>query len=73
MGVGVNGDITERKIAEVAVCESEERLARELAATQQLPSLSALVIEGPGTLPQKITDAAAVIMGSRRRRHADGL
>ena len=46
--------------------ESQERLARELTATRQLQSASALMIEGGDTqsLYQKIVDAAVGIMGS---------
>ncbi|HJU62167.1 MAG TPA: hypothetical protein VJ864_08970, partial [Candidatus Binatia bacterium] len=46
--------------------ESEERLARELTATRQLQSASALLIEGGDTqaLYKKIVDAAVVIMHS---------
>ena len=45
---------------------SKEHLTRELTATQQLQSASALLIEGGDThaLYQKIVDAAVAIMGS---------
>ena len=53
--------------AESALRESEEKLAGELSATQQLQSVSALLIEGgsTNTLNEKILDAAVAIM------HAD--
>jgi PAS domain S-box-containing protein len=56
--------VMERLNAELR--ESEERLARELTATQQLQSASALLIEGGDThaLYQKIVDAAVAIMHS---------
>jgi len=50
----------------VQLRESEERLARELTATRQLQSASALLIEGGDTdvVYEKIVDAAVAIMGS---------
>jgi PAS domain S-box-containing protein len=52
--------------AEAALRGSEERLAGELLATQQLQSVSALLIEGGSTdtLNEKILDAAVAIMQS---------
>lgn len=49
-----------------ALGESEKRLTRELAATRELQSVSALLIEGGHTeaLYQKIVDAAVIIMQS---------
>lgn len=52
--------------AEAALRVSEERLAGELSATQQLQSASALLIEGgsTNTLNEKILEAAVSIMHS---------
>lgn len=52
--------------AEAALRGSEERLAGELSATQQLQTVSALLIEGgsTNTLSEKILDAAVAIMHS---------
>jgi PAS domain S-box-containing protein len=61
-------ELTEKaQEAEAALRGSEERLAGELSATQQLQSVSALLIEGGSTdtLNEKILDAAVAIM------HAD--
>jgi PAS domain S-box-containing protein len=59
-------DITARKQAEDALQASQERLARELAATQQLQQVGALLIQGgdPDALYRRIVDAAVAIMGS---------
>jgi two-component system sensor kinase FixL len=59
-------DVSEQKRAEKALRESEERLARELSATQQLQAVSTLLIEAGTTdaLYQKILDAAVAIMQS---------
>ena len=59
-------DVLERKQAEEALRASKERLARELAATQELQSASALLIQGgnTGTLNQKIVDTAVAVMQS---------
>jgi PAS domain S-box-containing protein len=61
-------ELTEKaQKAEEALRGSEERLAAELSATQQLQSVSALLIEGGSThtLCEEILDAAIAIM------HAD--
>lgn len=61
-------ELTEKaQEAEKSLRESEERLAGELSATQQLQMVSALLIEGgsSNTLNAKILDAAVAIM------HAD--
>jgi PAS domain S-box-containing protein len=52
--------------AEAALRESEELLARELSATRQLQSVSALLIEGAstGTIYERILDAGVAIMHS---------
>jgi len=52
--------------AHAALRESEKRLEIELAATQQLQSVSALLLESgnPEALYQRIVDAAVSIMGS---------
>src|SRR4030095_9591980 len=57
-------DITERKRSEEALRASESRLARELASTRQLQSVSTLLTEGGDlqALYQSIVDAAAAIM-----------
>jgi signal transduction histidine kinase/ActR/RegA family two-component response regulator len=54
------------RASEAALRESEERLARELAATRQLQSFSTMFIEGGDTasIYQKIVEAAAAIMRS---------
>src|SRR6185369_15167035 len=59
-------DITARKQAEDALQASQERIARELAATQQLQQVGALLIQGgdPDALYRRIVDAAVAIMGS---------
>jgi PAS domain S-box-containing protein len=60
-------ELTEKaQEAEAARRGSEERLAVELSATQQLQSVSALLIEGgsSNTLNEKILDAAVAIMHS---------
>ncbi len=59
-------DITERKRAEAALRESEERLAGELAATRRLQEISTqLIQEGDvGALCEQILDAAIAIMRS---------
>jgi PAS domain S-box-containing protein len=60
-------ELTEKaQAAETALRGSEERLAGELSATQQLQSVSALLIEGrsTNTLNEKILDAAVAIMHS---------
>jgi PAS domain S-box-containing protein len=58
--------IEKAQTAEAALRGSEERLAGELSATQQLQSVSALLIEGgsTNTLNEKILDAAVSIMHS---------
>ncbi|HTL66045.1 MAG TPA: CheR family methyltransferase [Lacunisphaera sp.] len=57
-------DITERKQAERDLRESEESLAAELAATQQLQAASALLMAGgdSGNIHRKIVAAAVAIM-----------
>jgi PAS domain S-box-containing protein len=60
-------ELTEKaQKVEAALRGSEERLAGELSATQQLQSVSALLIEGgsTNTLNEKILDAAVAIMHS---------
>ena len=61
-------DISDRKQAEEALRDSKQRLAHELAATQQLQSASTLLIQGGNgnadALYQKIVDAAVAIMRS---------
>jgi PAS domain S-box-containing protein len=60
-------ELTEKAQEAVAALRgSEERLASELSATQQLQSVSALLIEGGSTnrLNEKIVDAAVAIMHS---------
>ncbi|MBV9926956.1 MAG: PAS domain-containing protein [Acidobacteria bacterium] len=57
-------DITERRQAEEAVRESNEKLARELEDTKQLQRISSLLIEegDSGALYAQILDAAIAIM-----------
>jgi len=59
-------DISERKHAEEALRESEERLSAELEATQQLQGISAELIaeQGVERLYDKLVEAAAAIMRS---------
>jgi GAF domain-containing protein len=58
--------LLEAQHAEAALRESEELLARELSATQQLQSVSALLIEGgsPGAIYERILVAGVAIMDS---------
>jgi PAS domain S-box-containing protein len=60
-------ELTEKaQEAEAALRVTEERLAGELSATQQVQSVSALLIEGgsANTLNEKVLDAAVAIMHS---------
>ena len=59
-------DISERKVAEQALVESERRLSAELAATQHLQRISTGLVHEQDVqiLYDKLVDAAAAIMGS---------